>query len=99
VAFAGIGRPEKFFKGLRGAGLSLVRTLPYPDHYAYKLRDIELLLALANELDAQLVTTPKDAMRLPLDFRKKVVEVGVRLVWQDPKVPERLLDMFLASPA
>jgi tetraacyldisaccharide 4'-kinase len=99
VAFAGIGRPEKFFKGLRGAGLSLVRALPYPDHYAYKLRDIERLLALANGLDAELVTTPKDAMRLPPDFRKNVVEVGVRLVWQDPTVPERLLDMFLASPA
>ncbi|WP_408744656.1 tetraacyldisaccharide 4'-kinase [Acetobacter fabarum] len=98
VAFAGIGRPEKFFKGLRGAGLSLVRTLSYPDHYAYKQRDFERLLALANGLDAQLVTTPKDAMRLPPGFRKNVVEVGVRLVWQDQKVPERLLDMFLALP-
>ncbi|MCH4026715.1 MAG: tetraacyldisaccharide 4'-kinase [Acetobacter fabarum] len=99
VAFAGIGRPEKFFKGLQGVGLSLARALPYPDHYAYKRRDIERLLALANRLDAQLVTTPKDAMRLPPDFRKNVAEVGVRLVWQDPTVPERLLDMFLAAPA
>lgn len=99
VAFAGIGRPEKFFDGLRATGLTLAQTLPFPDHYAYNSRDIKRLQDAATHLDAQLVTTPKDAMRLPTDFRQNVVEVGVRLVWQDPKAPERLLDMFLAHKA
>ena len=97
VAFAGIGRPDKFFDGLRAAGLVLAQTLPFPDHYAYNPRDIKRLQALADGLGAQLVTTPKDAMRLPRGFRLNVVEVGVRLVWQNPEERERLLDMFLAT--
>ena len=98
VAFAGIGRPDKFFEGLRASGLVLARALPFPDHYAYKPRDIKRLQALASGLGAQLVTTPKDAMRLPLDFRRNVVVAGVRLVWPDPSVVEHLLDTFLATP-
>lgn len=98
VAFAGIGRPEKFFNGLRAAGLTLGQTLPFPDHYAYSKRDMQRLGALARRLGAQLVTTPKDAMRLPTSFRQNVVEVGVQLVWQSPQDPESLLDAFLAQP-
>ncbi|WP_338331402.1 tetraacyldisaccharide 4'-kinase [Acetobacter sp. LMG 32666] len=98
VAFAGIGRPDKFFNGLRAAGVVLAQTLSFPDHYGYKPRDIKRLQALADGLDAQLVTTPKDAMRLPHSFRRNVVEVDVRLVWQEPDMRERLLDMFLAKP-
>ncbi|MFT8419478.1 MAG: tetraacyldisaccharide 4'-kinase [Acetobacter sp.] len=98
VAFAGIGRPEKFFNGLRGAGLSVRDALSFPDHYAYSKRDMQRLGALAQRLDAQLVTTPKDAMRLPASFRQNVVEVGVRLVWQDQQAPESLLDTLLAQP-
>ncbi len=97
VAFAGIGRPEKFFTGLRAAGLGVAEALSFPDHYAYSMRDIERLEALARRLGAPLVTTPKDAMRLPAGFRHSVVEVGVRLVWQDPQAPEHLLNMFLAQ--
>lgn len=98
VAFAGIGRPEKFFNGLRAAGLNVRDALSFPDHYAYSKRDMQRLGALAQRLDAQLVTTPKDAMRLPASFRQNVVEVGVRLVWQDPQAPEALLDALLAQP-
>ena len=97
VAFAGIGRPEKFFNGLRAEGLSLAAVRSFPDHYVYGARDMLRLAALASRHGAQLVTTPKDAMRLPVDFRQTIVEVGVRLVWQDPQTPEHLLDVFLAA--
>lgn len=96
VAFAGIGRPEKFFNGLRAAGAHLVDTLSYPDHYMYGPQDMLNLAVRASRQGAQLVTTPKDAMRLPASFRQNVVEVGVRLVWQDSQVPEHILDVFWA---
>lgn len=99
VAFAGIGRPEKFFGGLRAAGLKIEETFSFPDHYAYKEHDIKHLQEQAQRLKAQLVTTPKDAMRLPDSFRRSAIEVGVQLVWQDSAAPEHLLDMFLAQPA
>lgn len=96
VAFAGIGRPEKFFSGLRAEGIPLAGALSFPDHYAYSRRDMLRLAERASRQGAQLVTTPKDAVRLPASFRQTIVEVGVRLVWQDPQVPEHLLDVFLA---
>lgn len=84
VAFAGISRPEKFFKPLRDAGALVVTSRPFPDHYTYKSTDIRHLLALARSLNAILVTTPKDAARLPTEFRSKVQVIGVTLAWRKP---------------
>ena len=36
IAFAGIGRPEKFFETLAGMGCDLVSVRRFPDHHAYK---------------------------------------------------------------
>jgi tetraacyldisaccharide 4'-kinase len=39
-AIAGIGNPKRFFNDLQEQGLSITAH-PYPDHFAYKARDIE----------------------------------------------------------
>ncbi|WP_408735766.1 tetraacyldisaccharide 4'-kinase [Acetobacter malorum] len=95
IAFAGLGRPSKFFDGLRQAGVNPVQCLAFPDHYFYKDRDMTHLATLARQADAQLVTTPKDTVRFPLAFRKQLRTVGVGLVWQNDSAPEALLDQLL----
>src|SRR5436190_135747 len=40
VAFAGIGRPEKFFAMLRRLGAQLTATQSFPDHHPYHLDEI-----------------------------------------------------------
>lgn len=95
IAFAGLGRPSKFFEGLREAGVSPVQCLAFPDHYFYTDQDMTHLVSLAREADAQLVTTPKDTVRFPAAFRKQLRTVGVGLLWQDPAAPEALLDRLL----
>ena len=62
AAFAGIARPSKFFDPLREAGADVVAAIPFPDHHAYSPRELIKLLRAAG--DAQLATTPKDAVRL-----------------------------------
>jgi tetraacyldisaccharide 4'-kinase len=64
AAFAGVGRPEKFFRTLRETGVEIVATRAFPDHHRFSADDLAGLAALRQSTDALLVTTEKDAMRL-----------------------------------
>ncbi|MSU90719.1 tetraacyldisaccharide 4'-kinase [Rhodobacteraceae bacterium 2CG4] len=79
LAFAGIGRPGKFFASLRATGAEVVATRAFPDHAAYSRAVVERLLREAAALGAQPVTTEKDAVRLPADLRPQVLTLPVRL--------------------
>ncbi|MCU0830512.1 MAG: tetraacyldisaccharide 4'-kinase [Rhizobiaceae bacterium] len=63
-AFSGIGHPEKFFRTVEGIGAKLVGRRPFPDHHPFTEADALTILAEARALDAQIVTTEKDAIRL-----------------------------------
>jgi tetraacyldisaccharide 4'-kinase len=64
VAFAGIGRPQKFFDSLAACGARLVARHEFPDHYAYRPADVAALQRQAEALDAALVTTEKDMVKI-----------------------------------
>jgi tetraacyldisaccharide 4'-kinase len=95
VAFAGIGRPGKFFDGLREAGAEVIATADFPDHHPYRPAEVERLLRRAAALGAVAVTTAKDAVRLPPELRARVRVAEAALVWQDPASIEDLLDRML----
>ncbi len=64
IAFAGIGRPEKFYSTLRKMGATLAQTRSFPDHHPFSEKDAQDLLDLAARENALLITTEKDAIRL-----------------------------------
>lgn len=68
VAFAGIGRPEKFFATLANIGLNVVATAPFPDHHVYTQREIEQLVETPKQQGIKLITTAKDAVKIPATY-------------------------------
>jgi tetraacyldisaccharide 4'-kinase len=91
VAFAGIGRPEKFFDSLRGLGTDLVATLSLPDHHRYSHADCAHLAGLAAQHGAVLVTTEKDQVKLSDPFRQACIVVKAELVFDAPDQLDALL--------
>ena len=92
VAFAGIGRPEKFFATLRSLGADVVDARDYPDHHTYSASEIARLKARASGAGAELVTTEKDFVRLTPAERDGIRFLPVRAAFDDPAAFEALLD-------
>ena len=73
VVFAGIAKPWKVERALQAAGAELADFAPFPDHAAYAEEDLAFLRDRAALFHAGLITTEKDWVRLPPDWRTRVV--------------------------
>ncbi len=89
-AFAGIGRPQKFFDTLSTLGCNLVGCKAFDDHHAYRDKDIQNILDAAAQ--ACVVTTAKDFVRLPERHRDQVQVLEVAVSWKDEADIETFLE-------
>jgi tetraacyldisaccharide 4'-kinase len=82
-AFAGIGRPEKFFATVRALGADLAGMRSFPDHHPYSADEIAELRRTAARENACLVTTAKDYVRVPTEARGGIEVLDVEIRWPD----------------
>lgn len=80
IAFAGIGHPQKFHHALLKAKVNVISFKSFPDHHKYTNNDLDKLLQYAQSSQAQLLTTVKDYMRLPDDFKSHVTVCHQKLI-------------------
>ena len=72
LAFAGIGRPQRFFRTIEQVGGNIVQSLAFADHHPYTQSDLTRLQEDAIRLGANLITTQKDWIRLPSEWRERI---------------------------
>ena len=94
-AFAGIGRPEKFFKTLQDIGCKLAGCRAFDDHHPYT--EAEVLSILADAVDTQVITTAKDHVRLSPNQQKRVRVLDIELQWKNTDEVDALLAPFVAA--
>ena len=101
LAFAGIGRPEKFFNTLDHAGATIKEVRAFPDHHVYTDDDARKLLARAEREGLRLITTAKDHARLiggkgaAGDLRERSEVLEVRMVFADEQRLIALIEAML----
>jgi len=96
LAFAGIGRPAKFFETLTRAGLEVAESRAFPDHHPYREQEIAALRARAQSAGLRLITTEKDAVRLGLADDITVLPVTAQI--SNVKALASLLRRALRAP-
>ncbi|MGE4610061.1 MAG: tetraacyldisaccharide 4'-kinase [Paracoccaceae bacterium] len=98
IAFAGIGRPGKFFRTLESLKADIVATHAFPDHAQYTPAILQRLKAEATAKSAQLVSTEKDIARLPVDFRRQVLALPVRFTFNDRAAVKAAVAALIPPP-
>jgi tetraacyldisaccharide 4'-kinase len=98
VGFAGVGKPWKVERALVAAGCDLADFIPLPDHARFTETSLRAIAARAERLGAGLVTTEKDWIRLPPDWRARVAAWPVRALFEDPAALDALLTLQNQKP-
>nr|WP_244237422.1 tetraacyldisaccharide 4'-kinase [Corallococcus llansteffanensis] len=80
LALAGLARPGGFLKTLTALGAEVGDAALFPDHHHFTADELRGVEARARQQGALVVTTEKDAVRLPPGFEAWVVRLGVEVL-------------------
>lgn len=91
IAFAGIAHPQKFYATLRAHGATLLSTHDFADHHPFTQPELKALAAAATQHNAALITTEKDAVRIPATWGASVTTLPVALQLEETGRLQELL--------
>jgi tetraacyldisaccharide 4'-kinase len=78
-AFCGIANPERFFRSLEQQGAAVLGKATFPDHHGFTNREVSALRSQAQKLNAQLITTEKDFVRIDPVQRDDIAVLSVEM--------------------
>ena len=79
VCFAGIGNPSNFFNLLKKNNIDVIEEISFPDHYNFSEEDLKMLDQKAKTLEAILLTTEKDYLRLNDSYKEKINYLNIEV--------------------
>ena len=83
MVFSAIGNPSSFEQTLSDVGLDIKEAIRYPDHHDYGMLEMQYIMERAiRENAGALITTGKDAVKIPTEF-----------IYVDREVPIYVLNM------
>lgn len=91
IAFSGLGYPDKFRHTLKEAGFKIIEFVTFADHYPYTVIDMDRLVKAAEIKKASLITTSKDFVRVPPNFKDAVQVLKVNLTFDKPELVLKML--------
>ena len=97
VAFAGIGRPQKFYISLQELGIEMIKTFDFPDHHTYTTAELQAILAYAAEHQAQVITTTKDFVKIPTSLQPQFSVLEITVQWEKAEELQNLILSYLRN--
>lgn len=91
VAFAGIGRPEKFYNSLKELGALLIKTIDFPDHHFYLEKELLEIISFAKSENAKIYTTSKDFVKIPYALQANFNVLEIEVEWDSNSFIENFI--------
>ena len=79
LIFSGIGTPESFKEILIKNKFNIVKEIIFPDHYNYTQKDINNIKLQAKKLNAKILTTEKDYIKIDTNNNHEIKFLKVEL--------------------
>ena len=89
IIFSGIGNPESFKETSLKNKFNVVKEIIFPDHHEYKQSDINEIKLQAKNLNAQILTTEKDFVKINPHNNNDINFLKIEIHIKDE---ERLID-------
>jgi tetraacyldisaccharide 4'-kinase len=83
LIFSGIGNPESFKETLIKNNINVIKEIIFPDHFHYTKKEIDKIKVLAKSLNAKIITTEKDYVKIDNNENKDMEFLTINLKIQD----------------
>jgi tetraacyldisaccharide 4'-kinase len=85
IIFSGIGNPESFKETLIENRIDIIKEIIFPDHYNYVQKDIDHIRLQAKNLNAKILTTEKDFVKVSSMESDNIDFLKIELIIKEEK--------------